>query len=590
MSKKLLSVLVVLALALSMIPMVGLPATEAEAATFNNANLKDANKSTAGMQAVCPHCAANGDSAGKTWTALSKNSVIGNVAAGEHHYYMAEDVNVTSTSRYLEGTNGTKICLHLNGKNLSYGNVMMVATGTTLNVMGNGNVTYLGLGAGGAGVKCGMYLNGNATANSIVNIYGGTWKLGTGVTDLGVYIGRGDLTISGTAKFESEIQVPNAAHANDAPAAHVILKEKATTDKLAVTGGKLTVDASWTGTATVIKDPTQLATWVATGKYTGTLALETVVNGVLTKRGRYVTSDGATIMIGRATIGETWYGTLGAAVTAYTAQNFTDGVVIKSYCAAGSSLPTVAGQSYYIDLNGFNATKVGGAGTVYLLDSANDTYDATKCGQATIEDGSTVTIKDDVTVGGKRYLTLKDATSGAHTAHLLTIDITDAVLRTSENGLLFKAKIGADEVLGAMIKSCGVVVSNTDAPTAVVEAHNAFTKLDFTPNSKGIVYTNSALVKNIFKDAADATNKTRSETKIYAKAYVTLQKDATSEPVEMFGEGVSASAADVLKAIDTKWSSYNAKAQANAKSFFAQWKGKGASGNRIEDLGLTNIK
>ena len=157
MSKKLLSVLVVLALALSMIPMVGLPATEAEAATFNNANLKDANKSTAGMQAVCPHCAANGDSAVKTWTALSKNSVIGNVAAGEHHYYMAEDVNVTSTSRYLEGTNGTKICLHLNGKNLSYGNVMMVATGTTLNVMGNGNVTYLGLGAGGAG-----YGNGKA--------------------------------------------------------------------------------------------------------------------------------------------------------------------------------------------------------------------------------------------------------------------------------------------------------------------------------------------------------------------------------------------------------------------------------------------
>ena len=102
MSKKLLSVLVVLALALSMIPMVGLPATEAEAATFNNANLKDANKSTAGMQAVCPHCAANGDSAVKTWTALSKNSVIGNVAAGEHHYYMAEDVNVTSTSRYLD--------------------------------------------------------------------------------------------------------------------------------------------------------------------------------------------------------------------------------------------------------------------------------------------------------------------------------------------------------------------------------------------------------------------------------------------------------------------------------------------------------
>ena len=580
MSKKLLSVLVVLALALSMVPVVGLPATKAEATTFNNANLVDADTATAGMQAVCPHCAANGDSAVKTWTPVpsSGDPRIGYKSnAGHLHYYLAGPLTGSATGRFMELGGNTVICLHLNGKNMSYGSVMMIGAGTTLNVMGNGEVTFLGQGTSATNKDYGMYLNGTAASNATVNIYGGIWKLGTGVAAKGAYIVRGNLTVSGDAKFESEIEAPNAAVAsNGAPASAIILKENATADKLRITNGVLTVDGSWTGTANLVNDKTTYPTWSATGKYTGVLTLDTDGIGTGTTRGRIVTNDGSSLILGRATIGDTWYNTLGLAVTAYTAQNFTDGAVIKSYCLAGSALPTVAGQSYYIDLNGFNASAVSGAGTVYLLDSANDTYDAAKCGVATKDANSTVTIATDANVGGKRYIAIED--NGTYTAHRLDMAINTVTLKTSVAGLYFKASYKCDTALAAEVDAYGVYVSkSSDMSNAGYSALEGFAA-NMTNNT---VTGNSGAVVDILKVGAD-DNLGRAATAIYAKSYIKIGDD-----VYMGTENIGCSLKTVLQAIDTNWTAFADK-QDKVETFLADWSMKDATVTAAA-LGLTNI-
>ena len=572
MSKKLLSVLVVLALALSMVPVVGLPATKAEATTFNNANLVDADTATAGMQAVCPHCAASGDTAAKTWTAVPStgDTRIGYKSnAGHLHYYLSGPLTGSATGRFVELGGNTVVCFHLNGQNMTYGSVMMVGNGTTLNIMGNGNVTFLGQGTSDTNKNYAMYLNGGHA-----NIYGGTWMLGTGVNAT-FLIGRSNLTISGSANIKIKVPATNAP-TDTAQGSTVILKEGAVVDQLQVTNGILNIDGSWTGTANLVNDKTTYPTWSATGKYTGVLTLDTDGLDNTTTRGRIVTNDGSTLILGRATIGDTWYNTLGAAVVAYTAADFTNGKVIKSYCLAGSALPTVAGQSYYIDLNGFNASAVSGEGTVYLLDSANDTYDATKCGVATKDAESTVTIATDANVGGKRYIAIEN--NGTYTAHRLDMAINTVTLKTSVAGLYFKASYKCDATLAAEVDAYGIYVSkSSDMSNAGYSALEGFAT-NMTDNT---VTGTSGAVTGIFKEGA-ADNLDRAATAIYAKSYIKIGDD-----VIMGTETAGYSLKTVLKAIDTNWTAFADK-QATVEAFLADWTAKDATITAAA-LELTNI-
>ena len=578
MSKKLLSVLVVLALALSLIPVVGLPAAEAEAATVNyKQNLVDTNTTDDKMTADCPACGAKN----VEWTKLTKS-----FSNTEGHYYLAEDLDATVGNFYANlisaDTNKT-VCFHLNGKKLTTHSRMMSRGGSTVNIIaGNGGkVTYTG---GSADASAFLYPNGGA--GSVVNVYGGTYDYVPSLTGTGKVIAKpnGELNL-----YDAKLTGGLLGFGSLAGSV-TTLYGTTSVDVADYSGtGKLIIAEGWSGSVGAYKPfPGSATSDPALDASTG-LFLKKRIEALGNFTGTIKTADGEVmsytedgLMLTKAAIGSVAYGSAEAALAAYTAQDFTDGKVLKLYADATLAL---TGADYYIDACGNDIT-VSGTGKLYPMDSANDGYDKAKCGEWTI---SGVTVVNDVT-NGKRYITIKEGSK--YSAHRLGLDITDAALRTSENGLFFKAEIKADATLAARIKAYGVTTSKTDAPTAVVENDNAFTKLtDFTPNSKHVVYTNSALVKGIFKDAADANNKTRSETKIYAAAYVSVQLDNAAETTtDLFSEGVSSSAADVLKAIDTKWSSYNAKAQANAKSFFAQWKGKGASGNRIEDLGLTNIK
>ena len=58
------------------------------------------------------------------------------------------------------------------------------------------------------------------------------------------------------------------------------------------------------------------------------------------------------------------------------------------------------GDTLWVDLAGYDLTLTG-SGTVYAFDSANDTYDAQKCGKITAPETVTVTVPSEGAVKSK---------------------------------------------------------------------------------------------------------------------------------------------------------------------------------------------
>ena len=176
-SKKLLSLLIVMAMVAAMVPATGLPvaatdgsngdgAAAAAPVAIDNSDLElDADN-----KAICPVCGTL-----ETWTAITGPQQL---TRGDH-YYLATNLvgSATSYSKYYflsiwaDGTD-SEACLHLNGKSLISTDSRAIAVSVgTLNIMGNGTVsgTY-GSATGGA------LLVQKSTENDVeVNIYGGTY-------------------------------------------------------------------------------------------------------------------------------------------------------------------------------------------------------------------------------------------------------------------------------------------------------------------------------------------------------------------------------------------------------------------------------
>ena len=523
MSKKLLSVLVVLALALSMVPVVGLPATKANAATFNNANLEDADTETEGLQAICPHC--NGTAV--TWTALNDVVSASEYTVPAGHYYLSGALTRESKADFLRIAASTSVCLHLNGNNLTYGGRIIVMTGATFNVMGNGNVTWQGCNV--TSEQTGIHIKG------IVNIYGGTWQNAADVTYPIMQPRAGTaktfiINLTGTAHIVSKISM-------DKSGGLVTLDQEAVADfvYLTTSGGYLNVESTWSGQASVnVANVNALARISAESGYTGEL-YRINSSGVAYGKLEDLDGDGAGFTTYNAFMNNTWYTDIAAAVSS---DAYTEGNVIKIY--AYSTLATTAGASYYIDLNGCTA-KLSGAGTVYLLNSANDGYDNT-AGKATIADGSTVEIKNDVTVDGKRYITICDD-SGNYTAHRLEMAINTVTLKTSNAGLYFKASYKCDDVLAAAITNYGIAVSKSAITGKVGDEGIGYSELDgFATNmTDNTVTGNSGAVTGIFKEGAD-NNLARAATEIFAKSYIKIGDD-----VIMGTESIGCSLQEVLQ-------------------------------------------
>lgn len=159
MKKRILAMLLSLALLLGMLPAVATP-TKA----IDNSNLSFTN----GNQAYCPACKAT-----VTWTAFSGSISSTKWLPKGGHTYLTGDVTYTGTDYGIGFAQSGSIttCLHLNGHNITSttGKVASFGGGV-INIMGNGRVSGAGQIYGAATI--------HTWGNGTLNLYGGTYTRG----------------------------------------------------------------------------------------------------------------------------------------------------------------------------------------------------------------------------------------------------------------------------------------------------------------------------------------------------------------------------------------------------------------------------
>ena len=248
---------------------------------------------------------------------------------------------------------------------------------------------------------------------------------------------------------------------------------------------------------------------------------------------------------------------------------------------SGLEIEIPADKTVTLDVNGMTA-KVTGSGTLRGMDSANDAY-ALSAGAAAVAD--TVTVQQDVTGNGKRYIAITQ--NGSTTFHRLHMRLQAVTLRTTQAGLYYKAVYDCDSVLAQQVDAYGVVLSIDNMPGADFRTETA-DKNGYTvaagPFVSGAV-ANSGSVFGIMKAGnTNQKNDTNGRTKIYANAYIMLKNQKvlmadmdnvgkTTEDVSF--DGVALSLYDAMQLIDRNFQSYTPEQQTMLKNFYAQWKTKG---------------
>lgn len=117
---------------------------------------------------TCPMC----DAEDITWTPISQGITEKTLLNGANqHYYL--DCDISNTAYYhLEGA-GSIVCLDLNGHSITSSvRTFVINTDCALNIMGNGTV---------AGGTAGNHMGAALDVFGHVNLFGGTYKLGTAV-------------------------------------------------------------------------------------------------------------------------------------------------------------------------------------------------------------------------------------------------------------------------------------------------------------------------------------------------------------------------------------------------------------------------
>ena len=253
---------------------------------------------------------------------------------------------------------------------------------------------------------------------------------------------------------------------------------------------------------------------------------------------------------------------------------------------AGNDEIVLSGQTLWVDLAGYDL-KVTGTGTVYAFDSANDGYDAEKCGQITAP--ATVAVIADVQApNGNRYVAVTE--EGVTTMHRLAMSLTTVTLNITKMGISYKAVYYCDEVLSSEVESYGVVLSLSNVPGADFKNdlndqgnnENGFTRMQETlavsSDNDYTVSVNSGAVFGIMKTDLDpATNSARGKLPIYANVYLAIDADGDGE-VEYYmadtnaeeEDDVAWSLYDVMKAINDNWDQF-AAAQSKVTAFYSFW-------------------
>ena len=165
-SKKLLSLLIVMAMVAAMVPATGLPVAATDGSTGNGAaaaapvEIDNSNLTLVDGKADCPVCHTE-----VTWTPITEAVKI--TTSG--HYYLPASLAGDSALayQYLEIVDAD-VCLHLNGNSLISTNVRAIRHRSgTLNIMGNGTVSGTYASVAGSALE--------VAGSAEVNLYGGTY-------------------------------------------------------------------------------------------------------------------------------------------------------------------------------------------------------------------------------------------------------------------------------------------------------------------------------------------------------------------------------------------------------------------------------
>ena len=238
----------------------------------------------------------------------------------------------------------------------------------------------------------------------------------------------------------------------------------------------------------------------------------------------------------------------------------------SDYIIVDNGTLELGGDTYTIDLAG-NTVDITGTGTVYGMDSGNDTYET--CASATFGPGVTLGSKK-TEVNGKVYFALNEGNT--YSFHRLGMDITGVNLRPAEAGIYYTAKWQCDPTLAEKIEAHGVVVSLAGIPgdDFQSQSNNLYTKQTGLENG---AVANGVLIKDIVKTVRPDKNSDYAQMPIHAVAYVTVDGQNYTGVAESY------SLHSLLEFLDEEIYEYYTHADA-LKSFLADWDDYGLTGNQ----------
>ncbi len=244
-------------------------------------------------------------------------------------------------------------------------------------------------------------------------------------------------------------------------------------------------------------------------------------------------------------------------------QLLTNGAAVTLELYEDNTELTLNNNALTLNVNGKNVT-LAGTGTLAAYDTANDTYQ--DFGTVSFASDANITYDSDVTVDGKRYLTVEDSL-GNISSHRVNVSLVNLGLRISGDslediGYYYKALYEFDDTLKGLVDKFGVVTSAKNMPGEYFDSReDLWTEIDAGENdfSSGML-VNSGLIYNILQSDADAEdNEAYGTQQVYVNPYIVFKLSKTKvvtvlEDTENAGStenGFSMSLKDVMVTMDS---------------------------------------
>lgn len=234
-----------------------------------------------------------------------------------------------------------------------------------------------------------------------------------------------------------------------------------------------------------------------------------------------------------ARVGETYYTSVSQAIAQ------ADGGVVKLLADCAEDLQV--NSDLTLDLNGFDVTgDISGTGTLYGMDSANDTYDADKCGMITGK--VTCPVAETLEVNAKDYIAMAGETG--YTFHRVYVGITHVSLQPDNVAFGYKATFAGDETVRGCVTGYGYRLGIDPAKMRTFEKQGQFTSGQ----------TLTLRLKNILRNGDDAMNQMGASATVYGSAYAALQ--VGGKQLVLQGSTHEATLQNMLEAVNANWSAY----------------------------------